>query len=170
MQTLHGAAPDPEHVTSRLRPDGDVDLGGASQGFRFPPCPQCGGILKPDVVYFGASVPKHKVLLAELMAKECDALLLLGTSCSTLSCFRLVQAVHERGAAVAAVNVGPTRADPLLSFTVEARVGEVLMRLATHDSLLLERPAKQLAKRSAGARPGTGRTRAAGGDQALNAL
>lgn len=140
-QTLHGAAPE-ENARPGKRPDGDVELLDAGQGFRFPSCPQCGGILKPDVVYFGDSVPKQKALLADRMAQDCDAVLLLGTSCSTMSVFRLVRAVHERGGAVASVTAGPTRADDLLSLSVEARVGEVLMRLATHDALLLERPAR----------------------------
>ena len=138
VQTLHGA---PGKGGVRQRPDGDVELPGSGHGFRVPDCPQCGGILKPDVVYFGDNVPKHKALWAAKMSQECDALLILGTSCTTLSVFRLVRAVHERGGEVAAVNVGPTRADPLLSFSVAARVGEVLMRLATHDVLLLEPPA-----------------------------
>eukprot|EP00892_Ulva_mutabilis_P012172 jgi/Ulvmu1/9327/UM050_0077.1 len=136
-QTLHGASHKP---SAPKRPDGDVELPGSGEGFRFPDCPQCGGILKPDVVYFGDNVPQHKALWAAKMAQECDAMLLLGTSCTTLSVFRLVKAVHERGGEVAAVNVGPTRADALLSFSVAARIGEVLMRLATHDALLLQRP------------------------------
>lgn len=142
LQTLHGASPEEEDARRRKRPDGDVELLEVDRGFRFPSCPQCGGILKPDVVYFGDSVPKQKALLADRMAEDCDAVLLLGTSCSTLSVFRLVQAVYKRGGAVAAVNVGPTRADQLLSLSVEARVGEVLMRLATHNALLLERPVR----------------------------
>jgi NAD+-dependent protein deacetylase sirtuin 4 len=125
-----------------LRPDGDVELGDAGSFFRVPACPvaNCGGVLKPDVVFFGDSVPLHKADAAAALASRCDAVLVVGSSVSTYSAFRHVKRMAARGAAVAAINVGATRADELLQFKVEAKVGEVLMRLATHPTLLLPRP------------------------------
>ena len=54
--TLQGAMEVPVR-----RPDGDVELRDAGEGFVVPPCPSCGGVLKPDVVFFGDAVPKDKV-------------------------------------------------------------------------------------------------------------
>ena len=130
---------DPDQIPVR-RPDGDVELADAGTNFIVPPCGHCCGALNPDVVFFGGSVPIAKHDAASGLASRCDAALLVGTSLSTYSVFRHLKAAVARGAPVAAVNVGPTRVDDLLEFKVEARVGEVMMRLAAHPALLLPRP------------------------------
>ena len=85
-------------------------------------------------------MPAHKVNAARELAELSDAALVVGTSLSTYSVFRHLKGMLARGAPIAAVNVGPTRVDEFLQFKVEARVGEVMMRLAAHPTLLLPRP------------------------------
>lgn len=77
---------------------------------------------------------------AAQLASECDAMLIVGSSVSTFSVFRLVKAARDAGKTIAAINVGDMRADSLLDWKVEALAGEVMMRLANQDSLLIPRP------------------------------
>ena len=127
-----------EHIPIR-RPDGDVELAD-SRHFDIPACPSCGGILKPGVVFFGGSVAHGAAQRAAALAEACDAAMLVGSSVSTYSVFKHLTSMHRAGKALAAVNVGTTRADGLLQFKAEARVGEVMMRLAAHPAMLLARP------------------------------
>lgn len=113
------------------RPDGDIEIDEKfwEQDFNIPNCPQCGGILKPDVVFFGDNVPKERADKAMEAAKGCDALLVLGSSLMTMSAFRLARAAKEAGAPIAIINIGETRADEFVSLKISARCGEILPRL-----------------------------------------
>lgn len=114
-----------------LAPDGDADLGRvATDDFRFPDCSTCGGILKPDVVFYGENVPRQVVVDSMAMLERADGLLLLGTSASTYSCFRYCRRAHALQLPMAIVNLGQTRADDLASLTLAADVGQVLERCA----------------------------------------
>lgn len=119
-----GAAPAPGQV----RPDGDVDLGqlDPSQLLCIPTCACCGGLMKPNVVLFGESIPADVVQHSFALVEEADAVLCLGTSLQVFSAFRLVRRATERSIPVAAVSIGPTRADDVLSFKVEDRCGEIM--------------------------------------------
>lgn len=119
------------------RPDGDVELEDAGVGFNVPPCRACGGILKPDVVFFGDSVPKCIAQQAQHAASTCRAMLVVGSSLQVWSAFRLARAAKATGAPLALLSVGPNRADDLADLKVEARAGEVLARLAHSPRLLL---------------------------------
>ncbi|PNW75376.1 hypothetical protein CHLRE_12g524650v5 [Chlamydomonas reinhardtii] len=122
------------------RPDGDVELADAGVGFTLATCSGCGdGPLKPDVVFFGDNIPPERKDRAADLAGGCDALLVVGSSVQVYSAFRLVEAARGAGARVLIVNVGPTRADKLADFKLEARAGEVLTRLSRHPQLLLPR-------------------------------
>lgn len=116
------------------RPDGDVELVDAASMFVVPPCDACGGVLKPHVVFFGDGVDRDVAQRALDIASACDALLVVGSSLAVYSAFRLVKGARERGATVAAVTLGATRADDMLALTVPARAGEALSRL---DRLLM---------------------------------
>ncbi len=100
-------------------PDGDADLDGLDfSGFRVPACTRCDGLLKPDVVFFGESVPRERVAAA-LAALECsDAMLIVGSSLMVYSGYRFAQAAARDGKPIAAVNLGRTRADELLTLKV----------------------------------------------------
>jgi NAD-dependent SIR2 family protein deacetylase len=118
-------------LEARAAPDGDADLEGRDfSTFDVPACPHCGGLLKPDVVFFGESVPKERVTAAFAALEEADAVLVAGSSLMVYSGFRFVQAAAAAGKPVAAVNLGRTRADALLSLKVEQPVGEALTALA----------------------------------------
>ncbi|MGJ4909033.1 NAD-dependent protein deacetylase [Bradyrhizobium sp. HKCCYLS2033] len=102
-------------------PDGDADLVGVDFAtFTVPACRACGGILKPDVVFFGETVPREVVATAREHVEQADAMLVVGTSLMVYSGFRFVRAAADRNIPIAAVNLGRTRADDLLSLKVEA--------------------------------------------------
>ena len=108
-------------------PDGDADLDGIDfTAFTVPACHVCGGILKPDVVFFGETVPREVVATARDHVDQADAMLVVGTSLMVYSGFRFVRGAAERGLPIAAVNLGRTRADDLLSLKVEAPCDEAL--------------------------------------------
>lgn len=107
-------------------PDGDADLEVDFSGFRIADCPQCGGILKPDVVFFGDNVPKGRVQRALDALKASDALLVIGSSLMVYSGFRFCRYAQQWNKPMAALNLGRTRADELLDLKLNARIGETL--------------------------------------------
>ena len=101
-------------------PDGDADLEGADFScFVTPSCRRCGGVLKPDVVFFGENVPRDRVDAASRHLDEADAMLIVGSSLMVYSGFRFVQRAASLGKPVAAINLGRTRADGLLTLKAE---------------------------------------------------
>jgi NAD-dependent SIR2 family protein deacetylase len=101
-------------------PDGDADLEAHDfSGFNIPACPHCEGVLKPDVVFFGESVPREFVDTAAGHLREADGMLIVGSSLMVYSGFRFVQMAARWGIPIAAVNLGRTRADEMLAFKVE---------------------------------------------------
>ena len=101
-------------------PDGDADLEGADfSAFAVPPCQTCGGVLKPDVVFFGESVPRERVDAAARRLEQADAMLIVGSSLMVYSGFRFFEMAARAGKPAAAVNLGRTRADGLLALKVE---------------------------------------------------
>ncbi|MHA6203400.1 NAD-dependent protein deacetylase [Dyella soli] len=112
-------------------PDGDADLEARDfSGFDIPPCPRCGGIMKPDVVFFGEGVPRDRVDAAVTSLNEADAMIVVGSSLMVYSGYRFVVAAARSGKPVAAVNMGHTRADPLLDFKIEQPCAEALAFIA----------------------------------------
>lgn len=112
-------------------PDGDADLEHADfADFQVPPCPHCGGMLKPDVVFFGESVPRARVAAAQEALARADAVLVAGSSLMVYSGYRFAQAAAQLGKPMAAVNLGRTRADALLGLKVQQPVGASLQALA----------------------------------------
>jgi len=110
-----------------INPDGDAELDErAYPGFRIASCSDCGGVLKPDVVFFGESVPRPRLAAADRLVDDADAMLIVGTSLVVWSGFRLARLATERGIPLAAVNNGLTRADSMLAFKLEGDCGEVL--------------------------------------------
>ena len=101
-------------------PDGDADIESAEfASFVVPPCRRCGGVLKPDVVFFGENVPRDRFDAATDHLAQADAMLIVGSSLMVYSGFRFVQAAARAGKPIAAVNLGRTRADDLLALKVE---------------------------------------------------
>ena len=115
----------------RTRPDGDVELDGELVvDFVVPPCETCNrGPLKPAVVFFGDGVPAATAEEARAMSDGCDGVLIVGSSVSAFSAFRLVRDAHMRGVPVAVLTCGWTRVDEMASVKVEKLAGEVLPRV-----------------------------------------
>ena len=124
------------HAAAPVRPDGDVETDDTA-GFRVPRCLRCGGVLKPDVVYFGENVPKQRVqrcydLVDEAAGRGC-ALLVLGSSLTVMSGLRFVRYAAKHGAPVVIVNRGATRGDPLATATLTHGTSEFLTSLLWYD-------------------------------------
>ena len=125
--TLVALNPGWEALSAGPAPDGDADLENADfASFHVPGCAVCGGVLKPDVVFFGESVPKARVAAVHAHLASADAVLVVGSSLMVYSGYRFVQAAAKAGLPVAAVNLGVTRADDLLALKVQARCDEAL--------------------------------------------
>ena len=110
-------------------PDGDAELT-PDAGFRVPECLACGGVLKPDVVFFGDNVPPARLAEARALFDEAEALLVAGSSLTVFSGYRFVRWASERGVPVLILNRGPTRGDPLAAQTWDAALAESLPALA----------------------------------------
>ena len=107
-------------LDAKQAPDGDADLEGADfWSFVVPSCRRCGGVLKPDVVFFGENVPRDRIDAAFRHLDEADAMLIVGSSLMVYSGFRFVHRAASLGKPVAAVNLGRTRADALLTLKAE---------------------------------------------------
>ena len=127
--------PELERHDPRAAPDGDVRLEGLDwDSVRVRDCPNCGGLLKPDVVFFGESVPRERVRAAFLGVEEADAVLVVGSSLMVFSGYRFCRRARELGKPVVAVNLGVTRADAELAFKVPAECGGALTDLVTRLS------------------------------------
>jgi len=112
---------------SAAAPDGDADIDAAAvAAFTAPRCTRCGGLLKPDVVFFGENVPGPRYEAARDALAGADALLVAGSSLMVYSGFRFVRQAHEAGLPIAIVNRGRTRGDELAELKVEGDVGAIL--------------------------------------------
>ncbi|KJS53061.1 hypothetical protein VM98_27595 [Streptomyces rubellomurinus subsp. indigoferus] len=117
--------------SARLNPDGDAELPPELvDGFRVAPCPACGGVLKPDVVFFGESVPEPRVRRCFELVDAAQALVVLGSSLTVLSGLRFVRRAAAAGTPVVIVNQGATRADELAAARVGLPLGAVLTEAA----------------------------------------
>jgi len=113
-----------------IAPDGDADPGAADYGdFVVPVCP-CGGMLKPDVVFFGENVPKERVERAMAALEASRALLVVGSSLMVFSGYRFVRAAERLGRPVVVVNRGRTRADASAVLKLDGDAGPILGALA----------------------------------------
>ena len=132
-----GTTDDP--VGGRIAPDGDADVD-PSADFAVPTCLACGGMLKPDVVFFGENVPRPVVDTAWDYFSRAEVLLVVGSSLTVFSGFRFVHRAAKVGLPVGILNLGPTRGDDLAAVRVEARLGEALPHLARRLPALPRRP------------------------------
>jgi NAD-dependent SIR2 family protein deacetylase len=108
-----------------VNPDGDVALE-ETGGFAVADCLECGGLLKPDVVFFGENVPKPRVAACYDLVSGASALVVLGSSLTVMSGFRYVRHAASLGIPVVIVNQGETRGDALAAATIDAALGDTL--------------------------------------------
>lgn len=111
-----------------VAPDADAVVGD-TESFCIVDCPACGGMLKPDIVYFGESVPKDRVQQAYSLVDEADALLVAGSSLTVYSGYRFVRHAAAAGMPIAIVNRGPTRGDDLATVKLDAGCSPMLALL-----------------------------------------
>ncbi|WP_405834667.1 MULTISPECIES: NAD-dependent protein deacetylase [unclassified Streptomyces] len=126
-----------EPVAARLNPDGDADLTDEQvRDFTVMPCSHCGGILKPDVVFFGENVPPHRVEHCRELVDAATSLLVLGSSLTVMSGLRFVRQAAQAGKPVLIVNRDPTRGDRHAATRIALPLGTTLTALA--DDLNIE--------------------------------
>jgi NAD-dependent SIR2 family protein deacetylase len=112
-----------------VNPDGDVALE-ETGGFAVADCQSCGGLLKPDVVFFGENVPRPRVDACFDLVARSSALVVLGSSLTVMSGFRYVRRAASLGIPVVIVNQGATRGDELATATIDAPLGVTLSSMA----------------------------------------
>jgi NAD-dependent SIR2 family protein deacetylase len=112
-----------------VAPDADAMVE-ETASFRYVDCPRCSGMLKPDIVYFGESVPKQRVAAAYSMVDAADALLVAGSSLTVFSGLRFVRHASSAGKPIAIINRGPTRGDDMATAKVNGGCSELLALLA----------------------------------------
>jgi len=99
------------------------------QGIEDPECPNCGGILKPDAVFFGEQLPMDVMMESERRSRNCDLCLVLGSSLVVYPAALMPVYASESGAKVIIINVGPTEMDHIASIRIDAKAGEVAPRI-----------------------------------------
>jgi NAD-dependent SIR2 family protein deacetylase len=114
--------------TIRLNPDGDVDIDAVDE-MVVPECTVCGGMLKPDVVFFGELVPTLKFTEATALIKGADALIVAGSSLVVNSGIRLVDQAVKRRMPILILNRGETKADGRATLKIDAGTSQVLVEL-----------------------------------------
>ena len=121
-----------EHAAAAMRPDGDVELE-ETDGFVVPGCDDCGGPLKPHVVFFGENVPADRVArcyaAVDALGEE-GAVLVAGSSLTVMSGLRFVKRAARAGTPVVIVNRGTTRGDEHATYTLGVGCSEFLTALA----------------------------------------
>jgi NAD-dependent SIR2 family protein deacetylase len=129
LEALNPGFGEPTVGAIAVAPDADAIVE-ETASFRYVDCPRCGGMLKPDIVYFGENVPKDRVARAYSLVDGADALLIAGSSLTVFSGLRFVRHAAAKGKPVAIVNRGPTRGDALATVKVDSGCSELLALLA----------------------------------------
>ncbi|MET7731972.1 NAD-dependent protein deacetylase [Streptomyces sp. NPDC005402] len=120
-----------EPTGAKINPDGDADLSDEQvAGFRVLPCEDCGGILKPDVVFFGESVPAQRIEHCRQLVREARSVLVLGSSLTVMSGLRFVRQAAEADKRVLIINRDPTRGDQFAHTRINLPLGTALSSVA----------------------------------------
>jgi NAD-dependent SIR2 family protein deacetylase len=119
---------------SSYSPDGDAELSRLDDDdypdFNVPNCPYCGGIVKPDVVFFGEPVPSERVSVATVKLEQSEALLVIGSSLMVFSGYRFARLAHQAEIPVVIINRGRTRADDIATHKLASDCSEILPQIA----------------------------------------
>ncbi|KAK7874220.1 hypothetical protein R5R35_006262 [Gryllus longicercus] len=134
QETLNKLNPSISIVSQSVRPDGDVDLPqDFVEQFVVPNCPDCSGILKPDIVFFGDNVPRERVDFVKNLVNTSDALLVLGSSLFVFSGYRFILQAAELEKQIAIVNIGETRGDKHAHLKIDKKCGEIFSNLFENE-------------------------------------
>jgi NAD-dependent SIR2 family protein deacetylase len=129
---LAAANPGWDAELTLINPDGDAVLDEvATESFRLADCSACHGVLKPDVVFFGENVPRHRAQACYALVERASALVVLGSSLTVMSGFRYVRHAAGRQVPVVIVNQGSTRGDAYATATLDVPLGQTLRELVT---------------------------------------
>lgn len=130
QESLDELNPNFTSTDTKIRPDGDAELSQEQvDEFNIPSCSNCKGILKPDIVFFGDNVTREVVQQVKNEVEEADSLLVLGTSLTTFSGYRIVLQAMDAKKPIAIINIGETRADNHANIKVQGRCGEILSKI-----------------------------------------
>lgn len=111
----------------KMKPDGDIEiLQEDIDKFYLPECPECGGYLKPNIVFFADNVPRSRIEKVVRTIIDSDGVLVLGSSLTVFSGYRIVLQAKELGLPVAVVNIGETRADKIVDLKINAKCSEIM--------------------------------------------
>lgn len=111
-----------------IAPDADAVVE-STEGFRVADCERCGGLLKPDITYFGEAVPADRIDAARALVAGAEGLLVAGSSLTVFSGRRFVADAAREGLPVVIVNRGPTRGDRYATARIDAGTSETLTAL-----------------------------------------
>ncbi|MFB7367665.1 NAD-dependent protein deacetylase [Streptomyces hydrogenans] len=137
---LEEANPGFDPVPAAVNPDGDADLTDEQVAdFHVVPCVVCGGVLKPDVVFFGETVPAERVERCRELVRGATSVLVLGSSLTVMSGLRFVRQATQAGTPVVIVNRDATRGDTLAVSRVALPLGKALTAVAERLDIALER-------------------------------
>ncbi len=121
---------------ARDAPDGDAIINNADYAdFNLADCPRCGGIVKPEVVFFGENVPRRRVIDAYDAVDQCDGMIVVGSSLMVFSGFRFARRCSEQDKPLFLINRGKTRADDLATGKIDAGCAEALEALIERSGL-----------------------------------
>jgi NAD-dependent SIR2 family protein deacetylase len=135
-ERLRAANPRWDAAVTSVNPDGDVVLADEDvESFVLVDCLACGGVLKPDVVFFGENVPPARAAACYELIERARALVVLGSSLTVMSGLRYVRHAAKLGLPVAIVNQGVTRGDAFASIRLDAPLGETLTAVTEHAGL-----------------------------------
>jgi NAD-dependent deacetylase len=107
-----------ELMTKNIAPDDDV-----------PECEKCGGILKPDVIFFGDALPQKVLMIATHEAQNCDLFIVIGSSLVVYPAAYMPLYAKRAGAPVVILNIGPTEQDDIADVIINASAGETMMAI-----------------------------------------
>jgi NAD-dependent SIR2 family protein deacetylase len=132
LEELNPWLANPDSV--QLGPDGDVEIDSVDQ-FQLADCSACGGVLKPDIVFFGEFIPREKFIEASALVQKAEALIIAGSSLVVNSGIRLLDHATRRRIPVIILNRGVTKGDGRAMIKIDAGASETLVglrdRLAT---------------------------------------
>lgn len=130
---LNSVNRDMRNTKSLVRPDGDVEIPDSYiESFEVPNCPQCDGeLLKPEIVFFGDSVPKERAERLAQLVCSCDSILILGSSLLVYSGYRVLLSGHDLNIPIAIVNIGKVRGEEKANLKISAKCGDIIPKLFT---------------------------------------
>ena len=135
-QRLRAANPGWAARVTEISADGDaVVADDQAELFEVVDCQDCGGLLKPDVVFFGENVPRPRVEECYALTGRASALVVLGSSLTVMSGYRFVRHAAKSAIPVAIINRGPTRGDALARLILDAPLGQTLTALTALTAL-----------------------------------